>query len=60
MLDVDNCFIYLTPEFIKNSKEKGKLVTIGISSKENRGKGCFLHEEDNPVVQSFFHVKQFI
>jgi len=53
MLDADDCRIYLTPEFTKNSKEKSKLITMGFSNKENSNKNYFLNEENNPIVQSF-------
>ena len=53
MLDADNCQIYLTPEFIKNSKAKELLVTMGVSCKENSKAECYLNEENNPIVKSF-------
>ncbi|HBG48955.1 MAG TPA: hypothetical protein DDW90_05540 [Cyanobacteria bacterium UBA9971] len=53
MLDADDCRIYLTPDFTKNSKEKSKLITMGFSCKENNNKNYFLNEENNPIVQSF-------
>ncbi|MEI8388463.1 MAG: HD domain-containing phosphohydrolase [bacterium] len=53
MLDVDSCRIYLTPDFIKTSKEKGLLVTMGASCIDDSTIGCFLSKENNPIIQSF-------
>lgn len=53
MLDADNCQIYLTPEFTKNSEEKKLLMTMGFSNKENSKAERYINEENNPIVQSF-------
>lgn len=63
MFDTDSCHIYLTPEFIKNCKEKNKLVMIGTSAETTKSE-IPLKENSNPVIQSFLtcetiHVKNY-
>jgi len=52
MLDADNCYIYLTSDFIKMTKEKNKLILMGISDDKGCNEGYALNE-DNPYVKSF-------
>ncbi len=57
MFDVDVCNIYLTPEFIKISKEKDKLVLIGTSCEINNIKSIAIEEQNSPIIQSFINCK---
>lgn len=52
MLDADNCQIYLTSDFTKTSKEKNKLITMGLSGNKNNSPELHLNDA-NPAVQSF-------
>jgi len=53
MLDADICRIYLTPDFIKSTTDRGLLVAMGTSCKDDSKIGDFLNEENNPIIQSF-------
>lgn len=53
MLDVDECNIYLTQEFVKSSKEADKLLAMGTSCNENHKQNISINDETNPLVKSF-------